>query len=178
MQYVAELAACVCAPNAIAVPGGCQACAEDEVVSDNQCVCPAGEVKNDVGVCARVPGLGDPCDPSGNTCTDAVYNYCAATSATTGTCTNRCTSDTDCGTTGTCADWEAEPYCRTFSGVGKSCTQQSDCAGLDASSCDTVLSHTCIVAGCTVTGNECPRNQICCDYTSYGFGLLCQAACQ
>ncbi|MCX5747040.1 MAG: hypothetical protein NT062_31605 [Proteobacteria bacterium] len=178
MEYVATLAACVCASNAIAVSGGCEACADEEVVVDNQCACPAGEVKDASGTCGTVPGLGTPCNPQASSCTDATYNYCAASGVDTGTCTNRCTVDADCGATGTCADWEPEPYCRTFTGAGKSCAVQADCAGLDAAACDAVISHTCIVVGCSVSGNECPRDQVCCDYTSLGYGLLCQAACQ
>lgn len=179
MNYAADLHSCICAENAISVPGACTACADDEVVENNACACPAGEVKNDVGICATVAGLGDPCDTqTSNSCADATYNYCAATGAgSAGVCTSTCTVDADCGTTYTCADWEPVPYCRPFTGVGRSCTSQADCAGLDAALCDTQLSHSCIVGGCTVEGDECPRSQECCDYTSFGFGFICQAAC-
>ena len=51
MAYVEMYALCVCLPNAAPVGGGCAACAADEVVVNNACVCPAGEAKNADGVC-------------------------------------------------------------------------------------------------------------------------------
>jgi hypothetical protein len=39
------------------------------------------------------------------------------------------------------------------------------------------MTHTCIVAGCSLTANECPRGTMCCDLSRFGLGTLCGAAC-
>lgn len=168
---------CVCAANAIAIPGGCQACAADEVVVGGQCACPAGQRKNPAGVCTPIAGLGAPCDTVTAPCQDATYSYCDTRGGgTAGTCTSWCTSDGDCGAAYTCAMWMAQPYCRTFEGAGKSCSSAADCGG-DATYCDTRYTDSCHVAGCSVTANDCPRGNVCCDYTAYGIGTLCGPVC-
>ncbi|HEX3760708.1 MAG TPA: hypothetical protein VHW23_18465 [Kofleriaceae bacterium] len=178
MTYLEAAGACVCDADAIPVTGGCQRCAADEVVAAGKCACPSGETKNALGVCATVAGLGDACDTATAPCTDATYSYCATKgSATAGTCTKACTSNADCDAAYTCATWEAQPYCRTFEGLGDSCTSQADCTG-DAQFCDTFQTHSCIVAGCSLTADDCPRGQTCCDFSGFGLGNLCAGACQ
>jgi hypothetical protein len=39
------------------------------------------------------------------------------------------------------------------------------------------MTHTCIVAGCSLSANECPRGTMCCDLSQFGLGTLCGAAC-
>lgn len=177
MSYDAARAECLCAPNAIAVEGGCQACADDEVVVAGACACAAGEAKNADGRCAAVTGLGDACGAA-QPCTDTVYAYCAPATAgaTSATCTKRCTQDADCGAAYTCAIWEPEPYCRAFAGLGDPCSAQSECTG-DAKLCDTVQSHECLVGGCSLTANDCPRDTQCCDLSVYGAGNVCMPGC-
>lgn len=178
MTYDSERAECLCAPNAITAEGGCKACAADEVVVAGACGCAAGEAKNDAGVCAAVAGLGDTCGADAP-CTDATYSICAPSTAgtTSGTCTKSCTSDADCGATYTCATWEAQPYCREFSGLGKSCSGQADCANQDAALCDVIQSHACIVQGCSLSANDCPRDMTCCDLSNFGVGTACLLEC-
>jgi hypothetical protein len=176
MTYVDAANACVCNSDAVAVPGGCQPCAADEVPAGGKCGCAAGKTKNADNVCVTVAGLGDPCDPVTAPCTDATYSYCAAKSASAAsTCTKACASNADCGPAYTCATWEPHPYCRTFDGLGASCGSSADCVG-DAKSCDTFQTHTCGVSGCSLTANDCPRNTMCCDFS--GFGTACAGACQ
>ena len=178
MSYNAKHNTCLCASNAVPVVGGCRACASDEIVAGDSCACAPGEAKNDANVCAFVAGLGDPCSAT-QACGDATYSYCAPASAgsTAGTCTKTCATDTDCGASHTCATWEAQPYCREFSGVGDACATQADCAGLDAQACDTVQSHACVVAGCSVDADNCPRGNSCCDLSAFGAGTVCMAVC-
>jgi len=178
MSYNAERNVCTCAANAVAIEGGCLACASDEVVLADGCGCAAGETKNDASICAVAPGLGDPCSAA-QPCTDTTYNHCAPASAgsTAGTCTTTCASDADCGSTRTCATWEAQPYCRDFSGVGESCAMDGDCAGFDAQSCDTYRTHTCKVKGCSVDTDDCPRDSTCCDLSAFGVGTVCLEMC-
>jgi hypothetical protein len=116
-----------------------------------------------------VPGLGDDCDAD-HACTDAVYDTCAETSTGSFTCTRACVTDDDCPAAYTCADWEPEPYCRVFTGVGVACDGPADCAGFDADLCG---EGTCAVDGCTVGIDECPRGTECCDLSQYGVGTVC-----
>jgi hypothetical protein len=120
-------------------------------------------------VCAALPGLGDSCDGD-HPCIDATYDMCAETSIGAFTCTRGCATDDDCPGAYTCADWEAEPYCREFTGVGTACTTSDDCAGLDADFC---IQGYCVIDGCTVGVDECPRGMACCDLSAYGIGTLC-----
>jgi hypothetical protein len=177
MTFVEATNACVCDSNAIAVVGGCQPCAADEVPAGGTCACAAGQTKSADNVCVTVAGLGDPCDTATSPCTDAKYSYCAVHgTGTAGICTKACASNTDCDAAYTCATWEAHPSCRTFAGVGASCTATTDCVG-DANFCDTFVTHTCAISGCSLTANDCPRGTLCCDFSGYGLGHLCAGAC-
>jgi hypothetical protein len=173
MDFDAASGVCVCQPDAISTGTGCTACAADEVVVDGACACPAGEAKDAADVCVVAHGLGDACQSDAD-CTSAMYGRCAPTD----TCTNACASDADCGGSFTCAVWEPRPYCRAWSGLGDTCTSNADCVGTDAVFCDTYQSHTCIVQGCSLTADDCPRDNTCCDFSSYGLGTLCAGACQ
>jgi hypothetical protein len=175
MTFVEAVNACVCDANAVPVPGGCQACAPDEVPSGGECACAAGQTKSADNVCVAVAGLGDPCNATTAPCTDTTYSFCAIKSGgTAGTCTKACGSNDDCSTAYTCATWESHPFCRTFEGFGASCAGPADCTG-DAAFCDSFMTHTCIVAGCSLTANECPRGTMCCDLSRFGLGTLCAA---
>ena len=176
MKYDTSLDVCLCDDSSIADGLRCTLCPADEVAVAGACGCAPGSTKNSAGVCDRVVGLGDPCQ-SASDCTNPGYAYCAP-GVTGSSCTSACASDSDCGDSYTCATWEPQPYCREFVGLGMSCTSAADCAGTDATFCDTYQSHTCIVAGCTVGDGACPRGTLCCDFSQYGFGTLCAAACQ
>jgi len=176
MTFVEAANACVCDSDAIAVAGGCQPCAADEVPTAGKCTCPAGKSKNTANVCETIAGLGDACDTASAPCADATYSYCATGgSGTAGTCTNECAASAECGAAYTCATWEANPYCRTFAGVGDPCGSNADCTG-DANLCDTQQTHTCVIQGCSLTDNDCPRDLTCTDYSSFGIGTLCAGA--
>ena len=177
MTFVEAASACVCDSNAIAVPGGCQPCAADEIAVGGKCACPPGQTKNANNICTAVAGLGDPCDTGSSPCTDATYSYCAVRGGgTAGTCTKSCTSNNDCDAVYTCATWDAHPYCRTFEGAGAPCASSNSCTG-DAMYCDTYATHTCVVVGCSLSANDCPRGTMCCDLSAFGMGTACAAAC-
>jgi hypothetical protein len=176
MVYSDEQRVCLCVDNAIEVAGGCEECADSEVVdrASNQCVCPEGQVRVDGTTCQEIGGLGDECNSTDLTCEDAVYTVCAMPpGAQAGYCTKPCAEDADCEDAYTCADWEEEPYCRSYSGAGRPCESDADCAGTDAAACDTFQSHTCLVAGCSLELDDCPRGTGCCDLSAYGAGTLC-----
>lgn len=61
-------------------------------------------------------------------------------------------------------------------GVGKPCTAPGDCTGLDASYCESLVSHTCLVPNCTVSPDNCFTGSECCDFTSIGLPPLCIGA--
>lgn len=178
MTFDPVLAACVCDSDAVTTGLGCVPCAPDEIVVNGACSCPAGATKNDDNVCEHVAGLGDPC-VDGTSCTSDVYAVCAPATAGTAasTCTSACTSNADCGGAYTCATWEPVPYCRPYAGLGKSCGSSADCAGTDAPYCETYQIHSCIVAGCSLETDNCPRDSTCCDFSVYGLGTLCAGAC-
>jgi hypothetical protein len=178
MTFNETAQACLCESSAIPVAGGCQRCADDEVATGGKCTCPAGQTKSAENLCVTVAGLGDACDTVTAPCNDTTYSRCAVRGAgTAGTCTKLCSTDNDCDATYTCATWEPEPYCRTFEGAGATCAGPADCTG-DATYCDSFVSHQCIVAGCSLTANDCPRGNTCCDFSQYGIGTLCVEACQ
>ena len=171
MRYATDLGVCVCEDNAVADGGACTPCEADEVVLAAACVCPAGEAKTTDGLCAPVPGLGSPCDAS-SPCSSPTYSYCS-TREGVGQCTSRCASDADCPASYTCADWEAEPSCRTFTGYGASCVDSTGCASFDADFC---VQGRCVVHGCTLGTDDCPRDTQCCDFSTYGLGTICVPA--
>jgi hypothetical protein len=175
MAYDTTLEACLCADNAIVDGLGCTACAADEVVIAGACGCAPGSAKNADSVCAPIAGLGDACESAAD-CTNPAYAYCAS-GVVGSTCTSTCTDDTGCGDAYTCATWEPQPYCREFVGLGMSCASSADCAGTDATFCDTYQTHTCGVAGCSLDNGACPRGTMCCDFSQYGLGTLCATAC-
>jgi hypothetical protein len=176
-MYSESAQVCVCEGNAITVPGGCKPCAADEVVTGMTCGCAIGQKKNADGACAVVNGLGDPCDTVTAPCNDTTYSYCAVQDGgTSGICTQTCAGNADCEATYTCATWEAQPYCRTFTGVGQTCGASTDCTG-DANFCDTFMTHSCLVSGCSLTANDCPRDTMCCDFSRFRLGTLCAGAC-
>lgn len=173
MTYDTARAACRCDDNAVIDGLGCKPCAADEVVFAGACGCAPGSAKNAQDVCERIAGLGDPCT-SATDCTNPAFAYCAPGTAT---CTSTCADNSGCGDAYTCATWEAQPYCRQFVGLGQSCASSADCAGTDAAFCDIYQTHTCIVAGCSLATDDCPRGTMCCDFSQYGLGTLCAAAC-
>jgi hypothetical protein len=177
MVFVETINTCVCGANAVAVVGGCEACPADEVPVGGTCGCAAGQTKNADHVCVVVAGFGDPCDTASSPCSGTTYSYCAVHgTGTAGSCTKTCTNNTDCDSAYTCATWDAQPSCRTFSGIGAACTVSSDCGG-DANFCDTFVSHSCGIAGCSLTADDCPRGTLCCDFSGYGLGNLCAGTC-
>jgi hypothetical protein len=171
MHYERALGVCVCNADAVAQAGGCKTCAPDEVVVGPACACAAGETKNSANLCAPVPGLGSTCTTT-SSCTEAPYDYCAVRDGI-GSCTKKCAIDTDCPDSYVCADWEPIPSCRTYTGYGATCTAADGCASYDANFC---ISGHCVVHGCTVGVDDCPRDTKCCDFSSFGIGTLCAPA--
>jgi hypothetical protein len=66
-----------------------------------------------------------------------------------------------------CSEEPAPP-----TGVGMACSSDDDCAGTDASYCETLVSQSCLVPGCT-TDDDCYQGNECCDLTAFGMPTLC-----
>ena len=175
---------CLCVAGAVAAVGGCEPCGAHELVVSNQCVCDEGFGRDGSGACVAQPdsALGDPCNTTDMPCVDEVVSFCALETDTEGYCTSAgCVSNDDCESGFTCVADGNPSYCaRPPSGQGMSCASSADCEGLEASYCDTFMTRTCLVQGCSLEPDDCSAGYGCCDLSMFGVGLLCipeQQAC-
>jgi len=171
-QVVFEDKRCVCEPGAALTPTGCVPCAVHEVPGTMGCECESGYSRPSAGAaCEEVPaGLGTACNLTTMPCTDAVYSHCAADASGSGYCTTAgCTSSADCTSGYACNTSGAASFCqRPPMGLSMSCTSDADCAGTEATYCDTFMSHSCLVQGCTVAPDNCFEGWDCCDLSAFG----------
>jgi hypothetical protein len=157
---------CVCTPDAIPDPrgNGCLPCGVNETAMNNKCVCLEGFSR---------AAEADPCEESsiGVPCTEASqcsgsFPYCA-TDASESYCTAQNCSATSCPTGYACEQAADATYCGKLpAGLGKTCANDGDCAGGAAKSCDTFMSHTCILTGCANGELTCPGFYACCDVSA------------
>jgi hypothetical protein len=62
-------------------------------------------------------------------------------------------------------------------GLGEPCTTNADCAGTDATFCDTLITQSCLVEGCALGGSDCLPGYECQDLSMFGAaGNVCVAA--
>lgn len=175
---VARAGACVCAPGyGRSTSGPCEACPPGEVQVDQACACPPGAERDPITASCAQSGLGAACtaDPD---CIDASYPTCRLDAAP-GYCTRQdCATDADCGEPFACDASGTPSYCRRPPlGQGAACTSSDDCAGTEATYCDTFASNLCLVEGCTPGGSDCFIGWSCCDLSSLGLNRqLCVTA--
>ncbi len=161
---------CVCDTKSAYTAMGCVPCGEHEVPGANGCVCEAGySRRSSADACEESQpgpmGLGVPCSDS-DTCMDETFNHCEKTSLGTGYCTSAgCTTTADCPNDYACMAGVCK---QPPVGQAKSCTSNADCAGTEATYCDTFASHSCLVQGCSVAPNDCFDGWDCCDLTAFG----------
>lgn len=181
--YDANAGLCVCTGNFIAgtkADGsqGCVACAEHEVAKNDACGCEEGYQRpTPDGACTIVPdALGLACKTDKD-CTDSTYDTCHLLDDGSGYCTNVGCARDEC-TGGYACDTVANPsYCaRPPVGAGNSCKSDFDCAGTEATYCETIQSHVCYVEGCAVDGNDCPGKE-CCDLSVPSLGTIKKTIC-
>lgn len=162
---------CVCDSSSVSTPSGCVPCGEHELASATGCVCETGFAKpSPDAACEEAPtALGEPCSDS-MPCTDATFDYCATGADGSGYCTTSDCADSEECSNGYVCDTSASPsYCqRPPVGAGMSCTSDADCAGTEATFCDTVVQHVCLVQGCDVSANDCFSGTECCDLSAFG----------
>jgi hypothetical protein len=168
---------CVCVANTAMTAAGCVPCGANEVPGATGCVCATGFVRGTDGACeAAPPAMGVPCSAT-TPCTDATYNYCATSASGQGYCTTSGCSGGDCTGGYACNATATPSYCqRPPTGQDMSCTSAADCAGTEATFCDTAQTHACHVQGCTVAPNDCFEGSDCCDLTRFGVPMpICVA---
>jgi hypothetical protein len=161
-----------CACEAGYVPGdnGCVACGEDERESNGECVCAAGYARPAQGAaCAPIPAeLGAACDADSAPCPDGEYPLCHATKGSAGYCTNACASSDECDGGYRCHVDGAEGFCRRPPlGYGDSCETDQDCAAGEATFCETIQSHLCLVPCAAGQTAACFEGEVCCDYAVF-----------
>ena len=171
-QVLSSDTACVCAEGSAFTPQGCVPCAENEVPGTNGCVCADGLARPtpDAACQALPPALGAECDAASAPCTDPRYDYCQPVSGQSGYCTRAgCTSSAECEGGYACNTTASPPYCqRPPLGADQPCQTPADCAGTEATWCDTVVTSTCLVAGCSVAEQDCFGGMQCCDFALFG----------
>jgi hypothetical protein len=74
-----------------------------------------------------------------------------------------------------CAADDARAACQKGpAGYGTPCTTDTDCQAFEASHCETLQAHVCVVAGCHTAPDDCTGGQSCCDLASLGIAMtLC-----
>jgi hypothetical protein len=125
--------------------GGCRPCTSDEVWT--------------AGVCIVATDAGRDCDPANPDCPSPLTCH-----EPVGYCTM-----TDCGEcpAGFYCDTSTTPsYCqRPPTGQAAPCSSAADCAGFEATYCEMIQGHVCLVQGCTLSPNDCFYGWSCCDLT-------------
>jgi hypothetical protein len=158
---------CVCPDDTVLTPEGCLECGDHEVATASSCECEDGYARPSAGEpCEEVPsGLGAECDPADSMC-PAEYDHCEP-AGDAGYCTSAdCTSSDDCEGGYAC---NADSICeRPPVGLGASCSSPEDCAGTEATFCESVMTMTCQVEGCSLTSNDCFEGYACCDLSTFG----------
>jgi len=161
---------CVCAPGygLGADARSCEACAQGEVQVDGVCACEPGAERDPSTQLCTQSGLGATCSADAD-CNDAAYPICHIEGAS-GYCTRQgCAAADDCGGAFACDTSTAPSYCRRPPlGQGATCSSNADCAGTQATYCDTFSSNLCLVEGCTPGGSDCFIGWSCCDLSSLG----------
>lgn len=167
---------CVCAPGAVLVEARCVPCGEHEVPGAAGCVCDTGYQRAaPTDPCtAATSSMGFACDAGSAPCADPAYPRCEAVHGTAGYCTKEgCTTDAECGGGYTCSSAQSPSFCEKLAptGEGEACAAAADCAGKEASLCDTFMTQTCLVQNCTTTPDSCSKGRLCCPIP--GFVNLC-----
>lgn len=167
LDVYGDNARCVCPAGSAYTPDGCVACGAHEVASASGCVCEEGYSKPTADApCAETPtGLGTECDPAAPSCPEP-YDHCEPASDAGYCTTSGCSASTDCEGGYAC---NADAVCqRPPVGLGKSCSSPDDCAGTEATFCDTFQTHACQVQGCSLAPNDCFVGFECCDLSAFG----------
>jgi hypothetical protein len=156
---------CVCAEGYGLVDDACVKCGKHEVGSLSGCACEDGYVRaSPDGACEEMQALGAACQDDDD-CADDAYARCAM-DGDEGYCTSDCDSSDDCETSVdyACNERVSEPFCeRPPSGLGTACDGADECADFEASYCEVLSEHLCLVNGCKEDAERCHGDWVCCD---------------
>jgi hypothetical protein len=178
-QHLGDNSSCDCDDGLILQGQFCVPCGDNEVWQSGVCVCSDGftRTSGDGGTCVQ-GGPGTSCDLTASTssCMDPDFPVCRDHGDGNGYCTVTCDSNTDCPHGFTCDTTVTPATCKTAAtGEGDACAAQADCAGKDASYCENVILHKCIVPSCAVNSPiSCSEGWSCCDVRPLGLNMtLC-----
>jgi hypothetical protein len=110
------------------------------------------------------------CDTAGAPCAEGSFDHCQVVSGTSGYCTSaECSEAEPCAGGYACETRSGAPFCRRPPiGLGTHCESADDCAGTEATWCDTFSSQQCVVQGCSLVDQDCFGEQVCCDLSGFG----------
>lgn len=158
---------CVCPEGAVLTATGCIECGEHEVATATSCECETGYSRPGPGEpCEEAAGLGAECDPASPEC-GSPYTHCEPAGDSGYCTTDGCGSSDDCDG-GYACDADSTVCKRPPLGLGTSCSTPEDCAGTEATFCDTFMTMTCQVQGCSLDPDDCFEGYECCDLSMFG----------
>lgn len=147
-EFSEDLAYCICVEGTAWTEDGCQKCGRNEVIGAAGCECRTGYERVD-GRCEEAPEPEPPPEPG----------------------------DGGAGDGGGASEPPPEPEPEGPDGLGMSCQTDADCAGTEAEYCDLFVTFGCLVAGCSIGGDDCPTGYECQDLSGFGGpGPVCVAA--
>lgn len=169
---------CACPAGFAPVAGTarCAPCGANEIVVAAACVCAPGFARASAGAPCEVEGLGAACDTAGAPCPSQTFPTCHAVQGTAGYCTvTGCAAAQGCAGGFTCDESVAPSYCkRPPVGQGRPCASSADCAGTEATYCESFQLKQCLVEGCAPQGDDCSAGHTCCDLSRLGLAkTLC-----
>lgn len=157
---------CVCTMESVLNPDGpgCLPCGPNEWALDEKCVCKSGFTRpSEEALCEKSAGstLGQPCSADAP-CSEP-NPYCATVGRASYCTRTGCTTHEDCPESWVCAQEGDFRICRLQLGFLRECTSQEDCAGTEATYCETYQIRRCLVQGCLADKSVCASRQVCCD---------------
>lgn len=166
---------CVCEADYVLVGTECITCPENERVQGAGCACNDGYERSVEGAaCTPLPTTGPGASCSAvEPCTDPDFTFCATASNEDQYCTSQgCETSADCPESFACAQSDAGSFCkRRPAGMETPCAADAECAGYEATFCETLYSKVCLVQGCSLSENDCFDGWECCDVTSFGMPI-------
>jgi hypothetical protein len=165
---------CLCSDGYGLVGTHCVACGENEVGSLDGCTCAMGYLRTaPEEPCEAQDALGIPCKEDAD-CVHPEYNHCQSGDGE-GYCTKRdCTNSSECPTAAdyACNTRMSPSFCeRPPTGLGTACENDAQCSGLEASYCEAVSSHLCLVSNCKDDPDVCYGDFVCCDIAILGASI-------
>jgi hypothetical protein len=176
VELAGETHGCICAEDAVPGPSGvgCVKCGDHEHVVAQKCECEMGYGRPSPDMpCEEVTvsELGDAC--SADMPCSGGYPYCASFEGESFCTTQGCTTNSTCEVGWMCDTSDASGFCRKPTGLGKTCMSSSECAGTEATYCETFVTKTCIIEKCVSNPAMCPSGNVCCDLTALAGTSVC-----